>query len=431
MHLSFKNTIYAVCLLGLTGIATTCGQSKKLMAYVPNYEVSQKEVLTALASDAMEGREVGKAGGLKAADYVMSQMQQIGLTGKGDNSTFFQDFTFQPRAMNPHVTADGIGLGQSEVITVNGRNVIGQIDNGQEHTIIIGAHYDHLGYGNEYSLFKGDSAIHNGADDNASGVSAMLKLANKIKKNAPVYASFNYVFMAFSGEEYGLIGSNYFCKNPKLDLKKVNCMLNFDMVGRLKEDKSLAVYGNGTSPTWTDLVTNLNGEKFQLVFEESGVGPSDHTSFYLVDIPVLHFFTGQHEDYHKPSDDVEHINFSGLAEITEFVNDIILALQQKGKLEFVKTKDSSSEGMSFKVTLGVVPDYMYSDVGMRIDGVSEGRPAANAGMQKGDVVIMMGENQVKDMMSYMECLGKFEKGQNTVVKVKRGKEQLDLDVTWD
>lgn len=423
--------MYAVCLLGLTGIASTCGMKKGMVEKLPAYELSQKEVVSTLASDEYEGREVGKVGGLKAADYVKQEMLLIGLTGKGDNGTFFQDFTFQPRTMNPHGTEDGMGLGQSEVITVNGRNVIGQIENGKEHTIIIGAHYDHLGYGNEFSLFKGDSAIHNGADDNASGVAAMLKLADKIKKYPEAYSAFNYVFMAFSGEEYGLMGSNHFCKNPTLDLKKVNCMLNFDMVGRLKEDKSLAVYGNGTSPTWTDLVNDKNGGNFKLVFEESGVGPSDHTSFYLVDIPVLHFFTGQHEDYHKPSDDVEDINFSGLAEITEFVGDIVLALQPLNKLEFVKTKDSSAEEMSFKVTLGVVPDYMYSDVGMRIDGVSDGRPAANAGMQKGDVVIQLGDHPVIDMMGYMECLGKFEEGQTIVAKIKRGEEELELDVTWD
>ncbi|MFK7757259.1 MAG: M28 family peptidase [Flavobacteriales bacterium] len=431
MTLSLKNTIFAVCLCGFTAIATTCGQPKNMLAYEASYELSQKEVLTFLASDDMEGREVGEAGGIKAAEYVKTQMELIGLTGKGDNGTFFQDFSFQPISVNPHGSATDMGLGQSEVITINGKNVIGQIDNGKEYTIIIGAHYDHLGYGNEFSLFKGDSAIHNGADDNASGVVAMLKLANKIKNYPQFYSSFNFVFMAFSGEEYGLMGSNHFCKNPTLDLKKVNCMLNFDMVGRLKEDKSLAVYGNGTSPAWTDLVNDKNGGNFKLVFEESGVGPSDHTSFYLVDIPVLHFFTGQHEDYHKPSDDVEDINFEGLAEVTDFVSDIVLALQPLDKLPFTKTKDSSAEEMSFKVTLGVVPDYMYAEEGMRIDGVSEGRPAANAGMQKGDVVIMMGENPVKDMMGYMECLGKFEEGQTTVVRVKRGEEELDLDVTWD
>ncbi len=431
MNLSIKSIVYAGCFFSLISIATTCGTQRPLMSAPIVYEFSQKEALTVLASDDMEGREVGKAGGLKAADFIKLEMSQMGLTPKGENGEFFQDFTFKPISASPHGTADDMGLGQSKVITINGRNVIGEIWNNAENTIIIGAHYDHLGYGNEFSLFKGDSAIHNGADDNASGVVAMLKLANRIKNSPAQFSAYNYTFIAFSGEEYGLLGSNHFVKNPTLKLEKVNCMLNFDMVGRLKEEKSLAVYGNGTSPVWTDLVNEVNKDQFKLVFEESGVGPSDHTSFYLADLPVLHFFTGQHEDYHKPSDDVDKINFEGLKSTTEFVEGIVLALQRLDKLEFTKTKDSTAEEMSFKVTLGVVPDYMFTEGGMRIDGVSEGRPAAAAGMQKGDIVIKMGEFPVNDMMGYMECLGKYEEGQSTIVKIKRGEEVLDMNVIWD
>ena len=431
MNLSIKSIVYAGCFFSLISIASTCETQRPLIKAPSVYEFSQVEVLTVLASDDMEGREVGKVGGLKAADFIQSEMTNIGLVPKGENGGFFQDFNFKPISVSPHGTADGIGLGQSKVVTVNGRNVVSGIDNGAAHTIVIGAHYDHLGYGNEFSLFKGDSAIHNGADDNASGVVAMLKLASTITSQSEKFNAYNYLFIAFSGEEYGLIGSNHFVKKPTIDLTKVSCMLNFDMVGRLKEDNALAVYGNGTSPVWTDIVNEANQGKFKLVFEESGVGPSDHTSFYLADMPVLHFFTGQHEDYHKPSDDVEKINFEGLKSVTRFVEDIVLALQRLEKLEFTKTKDSSREDMSFKVTLGVVPDYMFTEGGMRIDGVSEGRPAAAAGMQKGDIVIKMGEFSVNDMMGYMECLGKFSEGETTKVIVKRGEEEVEIDVTWD
>ncbi len=431
MSFSFGKYSLGICVLGITCIASTCGMDKAMITAPFQYQFSQVEALTLLASDKMEGREIGQPGGLMAADFIRDEMVNMGLSQSGENGTYFQEFTFQPISINPHGTVDSIGLGLSPVITISGKNVIGEIDHGAENTIIIGAHYDHLGFGNEFSLFKGDSAIHNGADDNASGVVAMLKLANTIKNNPNLYSNYNYQFIAFSGEEYGLIGSNHYVSNPTVDLSKVNCMINFDMVGRLKEDNSLAIYGNGTSPTWTSLLEELNKDRFQIVFEESGVGPSDHTSFYLEDMPVLHFFTGQHEDYHKPSDDIARINFEGLAQITDFVREVVLALQSKPKLEFTKTEDSSSEEMSFKVTLGVVPDYMYAEKGMRIDGVTEGRPAANAGMVKGDVVIQIGENPVNDMMQYMECLGKYEEGDSTKVKVKRGEEVLELDVTWD
>lgn len=431
MNFSVKNIVYAGCFFSLISIAATCGTQKPLMTAPVVYEFSQLHALTELANDSYEGREVGKAGSAKAAGFIKEEMISMGLTPKGDNYTYFQDFEFKPITVNPHGTPENIGLGQSKVITINGRNVIGEIWNNAENTIIIGAHYDHLGFGNEFSLFKGDSAIHNGADDNASGVVAMLKLANRIKNNQEKFSAFNYTFIAFSGEEYGLLGSNHFVKNPTLELKKVNCMLNFDMVGRLKEDNSLAVYGSGTSPVWTDLVNSINKDQFKLVFEESGLGPSDHTSFYLADLPVLHFFTGQHEDYHKPTDDVARINFEGLASVTSFVEGIVLALQREGKLEFTKTKDSTAEEMSFKVTLGVVPDYMFTEGGMRIDGVSEERPAANAGLKKGDIVIKMGEFPVNDMMQYMECLGKFSEGETTKVTVKREEEEVKVDVTWD
>jgi len=432
MTFSFKNTLLVVGLGGWMCIGSTCGMKKGILASIIYPEVSQMEVVVNLASDEMEGREVGSKGGDRAAEYIGQVMSELALTPKGDNGSFIQNFTFKPITISPHGTPDSVRLGMAPVKEIAGKNVVGMIDNKQEKTLIIGSHYDHLGWGNEFSLFKGDSAIHNGADDNASGVAAMLKLAADIRNNPQAFHKFNYLFIAFSGEEYGLIGSNYYCQNPTVDLKKVHCMLNFDMVGRLKEDRGLAVYGVGTSPSWRGIVDGVNSNfDFKLVYEESGVGPSDHTSFYLMDIPVLHFFTGQHEDYHKPSDDISKINFNGLAEVTNYVLKITQEVTGISDLEFTKTKDDSGDKMSFKVTLGVVPDYMYSDSGMRIDGVTEGRPAANAGMQKGDIVIKIGETDVPDMMAYMKCLGEFEEGDKTVVRVKRGEEELDLDVTWD
>jgi hypothetical protein len=314
-------------------------------------------------------------------------------------------------------------------IEKKGHNVIGVLNNKAANTIVIGAHYDHLGFGGESSLYRGASAIHNGADDNASGDAALIEIARYISgsKNK----NNNYLFIAFSGEEKGLLGSNYFVKHPTIDLKTVNYMLNMDMVGRLKPDEpTLIINGNGTSPSWkTVLDTMMSGVKIKTT--ESGVGPSDHTSFYLQNIPVLHFFSGTHSDYHKPSDDEDKINYDGETTIIRIMENIIDKLNSSGKLSFTKTKeDKNEDAPKFKVTLGVVPDYAFDGEGMRIDGVSDGKPAAKAGLQPGDVVIQLGENKILDMMSYMKALGKFTKGETTKVKVLRGKEVVEKDITF-
>ena len=205
-------------------------------------------------------------------------------------------------------------------------------------------------------------------------------------------------------------------------------MINMDMVGRLK-DSTLAVYGTGTSPIWRQTISSLN-DNFNLVEKESGVGPSDHTSFYLNDIPVLHFFTGQHEDYHKPSDDQELLNYEGMYQISDYIFSIVSDLDNNGKLVFKKTINESESSPRFKVTLGVIPDYLFEGKGMRIDGVSDGKPAEKAGIIKGDVVVKMGTIDIVDMMSYMTGLSKFEKGNSTTVEVLRGGKIVEVKVTF-
>ena len=235
--------------------------------------------------------------------------------------------------------------------------------------------------------------------------------------------------MAFSGEEMGLLGSNYFNKNATIELKEANYMINMDMVGRLKKDSTLAVYGTGTSPIWSQTLNSLNTE-FKLIEDKSGVGPSDHTSFYLNDIPVLHFFTGQHENYHKPSDDIELLNYDGMYSISNFIFEIISDLDNNDKLVFKKTKDAKKDSPRFKVTLGVMPDYMFDGKGMRIDGVTEDRPAHKAGILKGDIVIKMGDLDIEDMMDYMKGLSQFEKGNTTKVIVLREGKEVVTEVTF-
>jgi len=375
-------------------------------------EITIQEDVQFLADDALEGRQTGTNGEQKAAKYIAERFKNLGLTPKGTDG-YFQVFSFKPKT-DPHQEVKyNVKDGDS---TITGTNVLGFIDNKADNTVIIGAHYDHLGYGAEGSLFRGEKKeIHNGADDNASGVAVLLNLAQKLKtKNT----NNNYLFITFSGEEMGLLGSNYYTKNPTIDNKKANYMINMDMVGRLKADSTLAVYGVGTSPIFKQTLQAHNN-RFKLVQKESGVGPSDHTSFYNSDIPVLHFFTGQHEDYHKPSDDTERLHFNGMQIISNYIFEIITDLDNNGKLPFRKTKNESDEVPRFKVGLGVIPDYLFDGKGMRIDGISEDKPAQKANLQKGDIVVKLGDSTVFDMMSYMKVLATFKEGDKTNITVDR------------
>ena len=318
-----------------------------------------------------------------------------------------------------------------------GHNVIGKIDGKGDRCIVIGAHYDHLGWGDESnSLHRGERAIHNGADDNASGISALIELARALKSIEDSLES-DYYFMAFSGEEEGLLGSGYFVKNPTIVLDSINCMLNMDMIGRLDTlDPALAVYGYGTSAVWKDVVTESEnkmgpGKPFRIKTSDSGVGPSDQTSFYLKNIPVLHFFTGTHSDYHKPSDDIDKINFPGMESVYEFILTIIHQIDDDGKLPFTKTVDSDpTKAPKLAVTLGIIPDYMFEGPGVRVDGVTAGKPAEKAGIKAGDVILKLGDFSVKDMQGYMQALGNFKKGDKPKAKVKRAGEEIEIGIEF-
>ncbi|QLG45395.1 M20/M25/M40 family metallo-hydrolase [Costertonia aggregata] len=384
-------------------------------------KISLEEDIAFLANDSLAGRETGTPEELIAAEYLQKRMQAIGLMPKGNAGTYFQTFTFTPKS-DPHAEVQFV-TGDS---TITGTNVVGYIDNKAEKTVIIGAHYDHLGMGGQGSLYTEGAAVHNGADDNASGVGIMLKLAESLKDSIK---GSNYVFIAFSGEEMGLLGSNYFLKNPTVNLENANYMINLDMVGRLREDKTLSISGVGTAPIWKQ-VLNATNPGFKLVLGESGIGPSDHTSFYLQNIPALHFFTGQHEDYHKPSDDFEKLNYEGMRMIGEYILSLIAELDDDKKLTFRTTKNESEDVPRFKVALGVMPDYLFDGKGMRIDGVTQGRPAAAAGLQKGDIVVKLGDSTVVDMMSYMRALSSFEEGNSAKVVVDRKGEKVSVEVVF-
>lgn len=305
-------------------------------------------------------------------------------------------------------------------ITAKGHNVIAYKNNKAKHTVIIGAHHDHLGFGEiKGSREPGSNAIHNGADDNASGTSALLELSKLLKKKK--YKKFNYLFIAFSGEEMGLLGSKYFVENPTINLNNSTFMINMDMVGRLKE--TLMIYGTGTSPSWKDLINTISKDSSavrKIKTSESGIGSSDHTSFYLDSIPSLHFFTGQHDDYHKPSDDIALLNLNGEVKVIGKIMQLITITPSAEKLVYTKTKDEDSR-RSFKVTLGIMPDYVYDSEGVKIDGVKDGKPAAMAGLMKGDIIISLAGEKIPNIEAYMKMLGKLDKGQKVeVIYIRNG-----------
>jgi aminopeptidase YwaD len=314
-----------------------------------------------------------------------------------------------------------------------GHNVMGMMDNGAPYTAVLGAHYDHLGFGEDSnSLYRGaEKKIHPGADDNASGVAGIIQICRLLKKAKGLKT--NYLFVAFSGEESGLIGSKYFTEHSPVPLSKISYMMNMDMIGRLNDSTHvLTIGGYGTSPQWAGVISStLNKKIFVLNADSSGTGPSDHTSFYLKNIPVLFFFTGVHADYHKPTDRAEKINYPGELQVIRLVYAITQKLDGMNKPAFAKTRDKQF-GMSpaFNVTLGIMPDYSYPGSGLRIDAVSEGRPAEKAGLKTGDIITRLGNYSVISLQSYMEALSKFNRGDQTTVEFLRGKEEMKAGVEF-
>ncbi len=374
-----------------------------------------------LSDDKLEGRATSQRGEAKTVRYIASQFKKIGLTPMG-NDKFYYHFKYK-KNKNPHDTSATNGE------AYEASNVVGFLDNGAPYTIVIGAHHDHLGFGYDHNSLdpNPEGKIHNGADDNASGVAGVLALADYFANNK-IIEKYNFLFMTFSGEELGLIGSKKWCENPTIPLNEINYMLNMDMIGRLNDStKKLLIYGIGTSDVWKNVIEE-NNRYFNIKFDSSGVGPSDQTSFYLKDIPVLHFFTGQHIDYHKPSDDIDKINIEGEVQVLELMIDIIQSLDNYPKLKFFKTANSESNKISFKVTLGIMPDYIFDGKGVRIDGITDHKPAAKAGMIAGDIIIQFDKYKIENINDYMEALSHFKKGDKAKIIILRGEKTIEKEI---
>ena len=386
-------------------------------------EKKLRQHITFLASDKMKGRGTGTPEERKAAEYLAKQFKKIGLQPKGDDGTYLARFGFK-KTTDPH------GAHSESDPQVYSQNVVGYIDNGAPYTIIIGAHYDHLGLGHDHNSLDAnpDGKIHNGADDNASGTAGVIELARYFQNNG-IKEQHNFLFLCFSGEELGLVGSKRYTEYPTIDLTKASFMLNMDMIGRLNAEKKLVVGGVGTAPDFVPTLNSVKGD-FSFKFDSAGVGPSDHTSFYLKNMPVLFFFTGQHSDYHKPSDDTDKINFAGEKQVLDLAVRVIESLDKQPKLTFQETKASADNTPRFTVTLGIMPDYVYEGEGLHVDGVTEGKPASKGGVMKGDVIIELGSTTVKDINDYMKALAMFKKGDSTTVKVRRKTEEKVLPITF-
>ncbi|MGH9819387.1 MAG: M20/M25/M40 family metallo-hydrolase, partial [Pyrinomonadaceae bacterium] len=318
----------------------------------------------------------------------------------------------------------------------------------KNEAIVIGAHYDHLGHGGQGSLAANSTEIHHGADDNASGTAAVIELARQFAKSHSNKRTL--IFMCFSGEEEGLLGSNYYVNNPVWPLDKTIAMINMDMVGRLKDDK-LTIGGIGTTSEWPALVNAENklpltvsgglGNKeqwsyaaetplFKLQLNEDGFGPSDHSSFYGKKIPVLYFFTGTHSDYHKPSDTADKINYRGEASIIFYIGEILRSIDQNPQRPtYTVAKSSMGGGRSgFNISLGTIPNYADATDGLLLDGVRDDSPAAKAGVKAGDKVVKLAGHDVRNVMDYTYILGEMKAGEEYEIVVLRGGERLTLKI---
>jgi Tol biopolymer transport system component len=319
------------------------------------------------------------------------------------------------------------------------KNVVGTLSISGRHDrehVIIGAHYDHLGYGGEGSgsLEPSKYEIHNGADDNASGTAAMIEIARHLASIKGLLHR-DIVFIGFSGEEMGLLGSAHYTRVPSLPIDEAITMVNLDMVGRLKNGK-LTVQGTGTSTLWDSLVHSFNRDSiFNLSLVKDGFGPSDHASFYLKNIPVLFFFTGVHEDYHKPSDDFDKLNTAGLEQIVKYSVRLVAAIDTLTmRPDFQKSQQpmaQSGSGRGFRVTLGTVPDYSEGVVGFKISDVRENSPGKKAGLQGGDVIVKLGTYDIRSIYDYMYALEGFKPGDEAVIIFTRGDERMTSKVIFE
>lgn len=373
-----------------------------------------------LAADELGGRLIGTPGADSAAAFLARRFRQAGL--RPSPRGWFQSFTVSRDA--PAALHAGIG-------GAVGKNVIGVLAGRdpelRNEIVVVGAHYDHLGPG-RFGALDPDSAgqIHNGADDNASGSSALIHIAAKLAATPPART---VVFIAFSGEEAGLLGSDYYVKNPVFPLSRTFAMVNLDMVGRLREGR-LLVYGSATAAEFPGLLDSLNATTgLDLRPSGDGWGRSDQSSFYAAGKPVLHMFTDLHEDYHRATDDWEKVNADGLARVANFTTQVVRALaDRRALLTFVNVPPpapvASGSSAGYGAYLGTIPDMSENPGGVRLTGVRAGSPAEKAGLRGNDIITGIGDRAVPDLQAMTNALRQHRPGDVVEVRfIREGTEQ--------
>jgi hypothetical protein len=419
----------------LAGLAATPSPAH---AYEPEPSVERlKEHIRFLASDELEGRNAGQPGSEKAAAYLAERFAALGLEPVGDDGTHHQGFEFAVRG----------AVGKRARTT----NVVGLLRGADEaladEVVLIGGHYDHVGrvaHPDSGRIGKpdGEDDTWNGADDNASGTAAMLAVAAGMSGRGPRGARattaprHTLIFCAFAGEETGLVGSSHFLDASPVPLASIEAMINMDMVGRLRDDR-LMVMGVGTAAEFAGLVerANQDGSRFTLRTSGDGYGPSDHSSFYKRQVPVLALFTGAHPDYHKPGDSADKINAAGLWRVARFASALVESLDARPRPAFQRAQADSSTmgriagGGGYGAYLGTIPDYMQTEGGVLLSGVRAASPADSAGLRTGDVIVKFDGVRVDNIYDYTYALRSRKPGQQVRITVKRDRQELELLAT--
>lgn len=383
-----------------------------------------------LADDLLEGRAVATRGERCAGDYIAAQFAAIGLRPAGENGSWFQSWTVNS---DPH---GGAVHGEA-------RNVVAILPGSDPHrtqSLVIGAHYDHLGLGGFGSLSPdATGTVHNGADDNASGTAVLIEAARSLASGPPLAQ--DVLFIAFTGEERGLWGSAHYVNAPLLPLEGTVAMLNLDMVGRVRGGL-LTVLGTGTAEEWEVILELANAAiaaPLDLRFNSDGFGASDHTSFYARGIPVLHFFSNTHPEYHRAEDDWELVNAEGMDRVTDLVTAVVREVVPAAGLASLTPVEGAGDphvvspsgdagGMAsgFRVRLGTIPDYSRESGGMAITAAREGGPAAEAGIKGGDIIVKFGPHEIDTVYDYMAALNEYDPGDEVEIVVLRGEERLSF-----
>ena len=391
--------------------------------------------IAALADDSLEGRRAGTEGADKAARWIAGRFAGVGLEPLGNGGEYLLPFTFSASVLrDPHAdpqafpdTSAGGSAGGATVASANVAGLVGGADPAlADEAIVIGAHYDHLGWGGMGSLAPDERAVHNGADDNASGVAGVIELAQRFAAHPQPRT---LVFAAFGAEELGNLGSGAWVDDPPWPLEATVAMINLDMVGRLRE--KLDVQGTGTSSAWAGLLDSLAADPAapEIARVPDGFGPSDHASFYGRQIPVLALFTGAHDEYHRPTDDLETIDPQGEVHVLELAARLIEAAADGREIPYAEAPVTQRRATAFKVGLGVIPDYGYAGGGLLLASVRPDGPAAAAGLRAGDVIVELAGHVVSEVYAYTEILADLEADVPVEATVRRGDETFTVLVT--